>query len=390
MSPVESYFAAVIQAEKIAVRANGLEKFRENIEKNLERFCGLIDYCCAGNLAGRDGFAIAGPVKLITFGEFSITGLYSPAIPGDHRFDNSEINRHLAIRIPGPETDVLAKKARQYKVYIAAANIEADPSWPDFHFNTGFIINPAGRIILKYRKTLTNNPVEIACSAHDVMERYVNPVTGRYDPFPVVDTSIGRLALMICADLASPELPRVYSMKGAEVVMHLTSGNSYAAGGPRPVGVVEAIKRVRAADNAVYFINSNWGPELGAIYPRARIAGHSAIVSYTGEVLAEAEDSSEIVVRARLNIEALRQFRRQYYKNPVTQVRSELFAPFYSRPIYPANSFLKGGPIKATLDERQMGLFNEAVRNFQKLEDFYSENDIKEDSGTWRQSSPTS
>jgi predicted amidohydrolase len=390
MSVIEPYFAAVIQAERIAVRAGGMEKFRENIQKNLERFCGLIDYCCAGNLAGRDGFAIAGPVKLITFGEFAITGLYSPAIPGDHRFGNAEINKYLAISIPGPETSVLAAKATQYRVYIAAANIEADPDWPDFHFNTGFIINPEGKIILKYRKTLTNNPVEIACSAHDIMDKYRNPVTGKYDPFPVVDTSIGRLALMICADLASPEIPRIYSMKGAEVVMHLTSGNSYAAGGPRPIGVVEAIKRTRAADNAIYFINSNWGPEVGAIYPRARIAGHSAIVSYTGEVLAEAEDSSEIVVRARLNIQALRQFRRQYYKNPVTQVRSELYAPYYSKPIYPPNTFLKGGPIQATLDKRQQELFAQAVNNLLKCEDFYYENDIAEEGTTWRRSSPTS
>jgi len=75
----------------------------------------------------------------------------------------------------------------------------------------------------------------------------------------------------------------------------------------------------------------------------------------------------------------LRNFRRQYYKNPVTQIRTELFAPYYARTIYPPNSFLEDGPIQSTLDKRQQALFAEAVRNFSKLEDYYSENDVTQE-----------
>ena len=77
-------------------------------------------------------------------------------------------------------------------MYLAAVNLELDPVWPDFCFNTGFIINPKGKVILKYRKTVTNNPLTVTCSAHDIMEKYTDPITGKYDPFPVVDTAIGR------------------------------------------------------------------------------------------------------------------------------------------------------------------------------------------------------
>jgi len=376
MPGIESYFAAVIQAEKIAVRAGGMEKFRENIRKNLDRFCGLIDYCCAGNLAGRDGFAIAGPVKLITFGEFAITGAYMAANPGERRFNNRDVLKHLAIRIPGPETDVLASKAKQYGVYIAAANIEADPEWPDFHFNTGFIINPEGKIILKYRKTLTNQPVEISCSPHDIMDQYKNPITGKFDPFPVVDTAIGRLAVMVCNDLNAPEIPRIYSMKGAEVVMHLTSGLSSSAAGWHPGGVIEALKRARAYDNAVYFVVSDWGPEVGATFPRCRNQSRSAVFDYTGKELARAEDSNEIVVRASLNIEAARQYRGQFYKNPLTMMRSELYTPYFSKTVYPPNTFLKHGPIEETLNEAQRKYFNQAADNLNKCLDFYKERDV--------------
>jgi len=376
VTPIQPYFIAVCQAEKVAVRSGGPSKYRENIEKNLERYCGLIDYCCGGNLAGRDGFAIAGPVKLVTFGEFSITGAYMGVDPGEKRFGNRDVVKHLAIRIPGPETDVLARKAKQYGVYIAAVNFEADPEWPDFHLNTGFLLNPEGKIILKYRKILTDQPVEISCSPHDVMDRYRNPITGKFDPFPVVDTAIGRLAIMVCNDLNAPEIPRIYSMKGAEVVMHLTSGLSSSGAGWHAHGVIEALKRSRAYDNAVYFVQADWGPELGATFPRSRNQSRSAIFEYTGRELARAEDSSEMVVRARVDIEAARQFRAQFYKNPLSMMRAELYAPYYSGTIYPPNTFLKNGPIEATLDEMQRGYFNQAAENLAKRQDFYSEKDV--------------
>ncbi|MEW6141986.1 MAG: nitrilase-related carbon-nitrogen hydrolase [Chloroflexota bacterium] len=371
---IEPYFAAICQAERVAVRSGG--KIKENIKRNLDRYCNLIEYCCTGNLSLVPEYAIAGPVKLITFGEFSITGLYSPADPDTRRFTNKEIIKNLGILIPGEETAVLAGQAKKYGVYIAAANTEFDPEWPDFHFNTAFIINPQGKIILKYRKTLVNNPVEIACTAHDVMDRYVNPITKKLDPFPVVDTKIGRLACCICADLGSPEIPRIYAMKGSDVVMHLTSGNTYSAGGPRPIGATETLHRARAIDNSIYWINSNWGPEVGAMYPRARIAGYSKIYDYMGNLLAMAEGTDEMVIRARLDIETRRKATSLFYRNSLSQIRSEIIAPYYSKPIYPANTFLKGGPIDATLDKRQIGLFNEALDNLKKRQDFYSEEEV--------------
>ena len=373
---IEPYYVAVCQAERIAPRSGGLARLRKNIESNLNRYCNLIDYCCGGNLAGVPGFAIAGPVRLVTFGEFSITGPYMPADPSDHRFDNQEVVEHLTIRIPGEETDVLANKAKEFGIYIAAVNFEADPDWPDLHFNTGFIINPDGKIILKYRKILTNQPVEIACSPHDVMNQYLDPITREYDPFPVVETDIGRLAVMICNDLNAPKIPRIYSLKGADVVMHLTSGMSSSAAGWHPIGMVEAIKRVRAYDNAIYFINSNWGPEIGSTSPKARIAGYSTIIDYMGNELARAQDSNEQVVRARIDIDVCRQYREQYYKNPVTQMRTELYVPYYSRTVYPPNTFLEAGPIEKTLDSRQQSIFHNAVANLKRCYSFYKESEI--------------
>jgi predicted amidohydrolase len=375
---IEPYVAAVCQVKRLPVRVGGPSKIKENIEAGLKRYAQFIDYCCAGGMAGKGRFSITGAVRLVTFCEYAITGSYTPADPTDHRYNNQETLRYLAIRIPGSETDVLAAKAKQYGIYVAAANIEHDPAWPDIHFNTGFIINPDGKVILKYQKTLTNNPTEIACSAHDIMDKYINPITGEPDPFPVVDTEIGRLALMICADLGSPELPRIYSMKGAEVVIHLTSGNAHSMGGPRSMGITEAVKRVRAYDNAIYFINSNCGPTPGAWYPEEQISGHSAIIDYKGNVLAEDNTGGEMVVRAEIDIESARRYRARYYHNSITQLRSELIAPYYMKPVYPANTFLKDGPLAAGLDERQQKYFTMALENLKKHEHYYRETDIRQ------------
>lgn len=372
---IEPYTVAVCQAEIIAPRSGGNDKIQENLGKNLERFCGFIDFACGGFMVGRPGFHITGPPKLVTFGEYALTGLHHPADPSQKTFTKKEIIKYLAIRMPGPETDVLASKAKQYGTYIAAANLEYDPEWPDLFFNTGFIINPAGKIILKYRKTVTNVPIAMHCSVHDIMDAYKNPITGKYDAFPVVNTSIGRLAIMICVDLRAPEIPRVYSMKGAEVVMHLTRGMSTSQGGGAPIGVNEACLQARAFDNAVYLVHSKWGPELGAYYPRARSGGYSRVYNYEGIKIAEADDGDEQIVRAKLDIEACRQYRERYARNPVTMVRTELYAPYYGKTIYPVNTFLRDGPIEEILGEQQQGYFKQAIENFKQCQDFYDESE---------------
>lgn len=376
---IEPYHVAICQAERIAPRSGGDAKIKENIHRNLQHYCDLIDYCCGGFLVGKPGFSVTGPVKLVTFGEYAITGFVFGADAGQKTFTKKEVIEHLAFRIPGPETDVLAKKAKQYGTYVAAQNLEYDPEWPDLYFNSAFIINPEGKIILKYRKTVTNVPISMHCSAHDIMDAYKNPITREYDPFPVVNTSIGRLAIMICADLLAPEIPRVYSMKGADVVLHLTSGQSTSGGGNRPIGVTEASIQTRAYDNAIYFVHSNHGPEVGErrfIHPKNQFAGYSSVYDYTGAKIAEADDAAEVVVRAKIDVEACRKFREQYFKNQLSIIRTELYAPYYSQPIYPANTFLRDGPIEELFDERQGGYFNQAKENLKKCQDFYEESDV--------------
>ena len=87
-------------------------------------------------------------ITLSNIGEYLITGRVHPAEPDQKDMTKDEAKRLLAISVPGEETDMLAAKAKQYGTYIAAQALENDPDWPDLFFNTGFIINPQGKIIL--------------------------------------------------------------------------------------------------------------------------------------------------------------------------------------------------------------------------------------------------
>jgi len=335
-------------------------------KRNLDMMCDYIDAIF---------FHQASPVKLVCFPEFGIGGMYARTTTVE------EVKKYEAITIPGPETDILAAKARQYGIYIAACNHENDPLLPDNFVNTAFIINPKGKIILKYRKLDT----QFGCDPHDIYDKYVNPVTGTREFFPVVDTEIGRLACFICADIGTPEIPRIFALKGAEVLMHLNGGS---------VGEMDYMKlRVRAADNTIYVIEENWAGSIlasdkaGDRWIPTRIntknGGQNMIIGYNGNIIAEARGSSPQLVTGNIDIMALRENRRMWRQpilnkgNYVAKLRTELYAPYYNKTIFPPNRVLTEGPMKMAHDESVTRRRMEAVQNVINGYDFYSEDDVK-------------
>jgi predicted amidohydrolase len=333
-------------------------------KRNLDMMCAYIDACFSGPLSL--------PVKLVCFPEFSIGGMYST------RTTTAEVKKYQAITIPGPETDRLAAKAKEYGIYVAAVNHENDPLRPDFFFNTAFIINPGGKVILKYRKLNTL----FGCNPHDIFDEYTNPVTGKRDFFPVVETAIGRLSCGICADLWMPEIPKVYALKGADIWLHLTAGHFYENG--------EALLRARAIDNTIYVLHENFAAGVVTTGPlaRGRVAthlaagygGNSMVLDYYGNILARALGTGEELVMAEIDVMKLRSVRQQYRTalrgNAIAQTRTELFAPYYSRPIFPPNGTIKDGPMLRMDDEKVSRRRRQAVRNALAARDCYSEDDV--------------
>jgi len=369
---IEPYAACSVQCYWENYNPNVRGEFENETlkQRNLKRMCDHIDACFT---VGANSL----PVRLVCFPEFGIGGLYN------RNTTTAEVKQYQAITIPGPETDVLAEKARQYGIYIAACNHENDDDMvPDFFFNTAFVINPKGKIILKYRKL----NAAFSCSPHDIYDKYINSITGTREFFPVVDTGIGNLACFICGDMGILEIPKIYAMKGAEVLCHLNSGYAHE--------LARQTLRVRANDNTIYIVEENWAARVltterigDVVIPTnydTRGGGQSMIVGYRGNIISEANGTAPQLVTGMIDIMALRQNRQTEKRYPaqgmgdfMAQTRSELYAPFYNQTIFPPNRVSVDGPMTRMNDETVMKRRRQARDNRLQCYDIYSEDDVK-------------
>ena len=110
----------------------------------------------------------------------------------------------ISTTIPGPYTDLLAEKAKQRKVWIAANMLEVHPDFPRRFFNASFIVDPAGKIVLKHWKNNNNTWVFPYTTPSDIYSAFIAKF-GRENLFPVARTEIGNLGCLTCGELGFPE-----------------------------------------------------------------------------------------------------------------------------------------------------------------------------------------
>ena len=237
---------------------------------------------------------------------------------------------HACCAIPGPITERLQNTARHHGIFVAGHQFESSPDWPGRYFNTCFLIDPRGDVILRYRRVNT----AAFPSPHDFMDAYQATNTPA-ETFPVADTELGRLAMIPCGEINVPEVARVMMMQGAEVILHPTNSPR------RPAQ--EAAKVVRAAENMVYVVSANVAGGIGFSADGAVKGGRSHILDFTGATLAYEPGFEPCTVSAMIDIAALRAARRRDSgtMNPLLRARWEMYRPFYaSAAFYPPNSFL--------------------------------------------------
>src|SRR6266542_1147360 len=175
---------------------------RDDIAVNLEHLSHLVK--AASWLSSLDL-----PVRLIAIPEGALQAFNDEVLDLDH----VTYARECAIDIPGPETRFLGDLAREWDAYIMAQAKARHPEFPDRFFNVGFAINPQGEIILKHYKLSTLYPVEHSVTPHDVWDKWIELYGKTLDAFfPVVDTEIGRLGVMMANEGSYPENARGLAM----------------------------------------------------------------------------------------------------------------------------------------------------------------------------------
>jgi predicted amidohydrolase len=114
---------------------------------------------------------------------------------------------------------------------------------------------------------------------------------------PVADTPIGRLGLVVGADILAPDPCRALAADGASLVLHLAAPASPGTGGAAGRPAVGAFVTARARENAVVVASAaKAGRESAAV----QHLGESAIIAADGAVLGRAPAEGPALVVAEV------------------------------------------------------------------------------------------
>ena len=118
----------------------------------------------------------------------------------------------LAEPIPGPSTDFFGKIAKRLGVVIVTSLFERRVA--GLYHNTAVVIERDGSIAGKYRKMhIPDDPAYYE-------KFYFTPGDLGFHP---IDTSVGRLGVMVCWDQWYPEGARLMALQGADLLIYPTA-----------------------------------------------------------------------------------------------------------------------------------------------------------------------
>jgi predicted amidohydrolase len=187
---------------------------------------------------------------------------------------------NLAEPIPGPSEKRVEKIAKEHGVHIVFGMPEESQVKGVIH-NTAVLVGPKG-LVGRYRK--------IHLPTHTVFEerRYYRPG----QEAPVFDTPLGKIGLTICYDLYFPELTRLQTLAGAELIVCIS-----ASPGLRR-RFFEGFCLSRAMENAVYLAYVN---RVG-IEDGNQFWGGSRVVAPNGSVLVQCKYDVEDFQRCSFDL----------------------------------------------------------------------------------------
>lgn len=114
--------------------------------------------------------------------------------------------------IPGPSTDLFGQLARELHVVIVLSLFEKRAA--GIYHNTAVVIEKDGSVAGKYRKMhIPDDPAYYE-------KFYFTPGDMGFRP---IDTSVGRLGLLVCWDQWYPEAARLMALAGAELLIYPTA-----------------------------------------------------------------------------------------------------------------------------------------------------------------------
>ncbi|MCL6103458.1 MAG: carbon-nitrogen hydrolase [Bacteroidetes bacterium] len=208
-------------------------------------------------------------------------------------------NFDLAVPIPGKTTEFYAKLARKLKIVLVTSLFEKRAA--GLYHNTAVVFDKDGSIAGSYRK------MHIPDDPNYYEKFYFTPGDLGFQP---IQTSIGKLGVLVCWDQWYPEAARLMALAGAQILIYPTAigwtSNDGEAERNRQLEAWVTIQRSHAIANGLPVISANrTGFELdnSALTQGIEFWGHSFVAGPQGELISMAPGDSEInlIVEIDLN-----------------------------------------------------------------------------------------
>lgn len=198
-------------------------------------------------------------------------------------------NFDMAEPIPGPSTRLYGELAKQYGVVIVTSLFEKRA--PGLYHNTAVVLEKDGTIAGMYRKMhIPDDPAYYE-------KFYFTPGDLGFHP---IDTSVGRLGVLVCWDQWYPEAARLMALQGAQILIYPTAigyeSSDSAEEQARQREAWTTVQRGHAVANGLPVVTVNrvgWEEDPSHQTAGIQFWGSSFIAGPQGELCYQASEKDE-------------------------------------------------------------------------------------------------
>ncbi len=215
-------------------------------------------------------------------------------------------NCDLAVAIPSATTDFYSRLAAETKTVIVTSLFERRA--PGLYHNTAVVFERDGSIAGKYRKMhIPDDPAYYE-------KFYFTPGDLGFEP---IETSVGRLGVMVCWDQWYPEGARLMALKGAELLIYPTAIGTESSDTPeeqaRQLEAWITVQRGHAVANGIPVVTVNrvgLEPDPSGQTNGITFWGNSFVAGPQGEFLYRASGDKEECLIVEVDMKRSEQVRR--------------------------------------------------------------------------------
>ncbi len=215
-------------------------------------------------------------------------------------------NCDLAVSIPSATTEYYSHLAQEAGVVLVVSIYERRA--PGLYHNTALVFETDGTLAGKYRKMhIPDDPAYYE-------KFYFSPGDLGFEP---IDTSVGRMGVMVCWDQWYPEAARLMALRGAEMLIYPTAIGTESSDTPeeqaRQLEAWVTVQRGHAVANGLPVVAVNrvgHEPDPSGATGGITFWGNSFVAGPQGEILYRASADDEATALVEVDMKRSEQVRR--------------------------------------------------------------------------------